>query len=51
MDVLLLLVPVALLLGVLGLAAFVWALKNGQFADPKGSAQRILDHDSDDDWR
>ena len=38
-------VPVALLLGLLGLAAFIWALRTGQFADPRGAAERILDED------
>jgi len=42
MDSLLILVPAALLLGLLGLAAFLWALRNGQFDDPEGSAGRIL---------
>ena len=42
MNGLLLLVPVALLLGLGGLAAFFWALRNHQFDDPDGSAARIL---------
>jgi len=42
MDSLLVLVPVALLLGLMALAAFLWALRNGQFDDPDGSAGRIL---------
>ena len=42
MDSLLILVPVALLLGGIALAAFLWALRNGQFDDPDGSAGRIL---------
>lgn len=42
MNSLLILVPAALLLGLLGLAAFLWALRNGQFDDPEGSAGRIL---------
>ena len=42
MDVLLVLMPVALLLGLGGLAAFFWALKSGQFEDPEGAANRIL---------
>jgi len=36
------LIPIALALGGLGLAAFFWALKSGQFEDPKGAAERIL---------
>ncbi len=47
MNSLLLLVPAALLLGLLGLAAFLWALRNGQFDDPEGSAGRILFDDDD----
>ena len=48
MTVLLLLIPVALLLGGLGLAAFIWALKSGQYEDLDGSAQRILFDDPED---
>ena len=39
---LLILVPVALLLGLVALAAFLWALRNGQYDDPEGAAGRIL---------
>ena len=46
MTVLLVLVPVALFLGLLGLCAFLWALKTGQFDDLEGAAHRIL---ADDD--
>ncbi|MFO1082804.1 MAG: cbb3-type cytochrome oxidase assembly protein CcoS [Reyranellaceae bacterium] len=42
MDALLVLVPVALLLGLTALAGFLWALRNGQFDDPEGAAGRIL---------
>lgn len=42
MDILLLLIPVALLLGVLWLGGFMWAVKDGQFDDPDGAANRIL---------
>ncbi len=42
MTGLLFLIPVALGLGGLGLAAFFWALRDGQFDDPDGSAARIL---------
>jgi cbb3-type cytochrome oxidase maturation protein len=48
MDVLIYLIPAALFLGALGLGAFLWALKSGQFEDLDGAANRILfDDDSD----
>jgi cbb3-type cytochrome oxidase maturation protein len=47
MTGLLFLIPVALTLGLIGLAAFFWALRNGQFDDPDGSAARILLDDDD----
>jgi cbb3-type cytochrome oxidase maturation protein len=47
MDSLLILVPAALTLGLLGLAAFLWALRHGQFDDPEGAAGRILFDDDD----
>jgi cbb3-type cytochrome oxidase maturation protein len=37
------LIPVALLLGGLGLAGFLWALRNGQFEDLEGAGWRALD--------
>jgi cbb3-type cytochrome oxidase maturation protein len=42
MTSLLLLIPCALLLGFIGLAAFLWALRSGQFEDLDGAANRIL---------
>ena len=42
MTGLVVLIPIALALGLLGLAAFFWALRNGQFDDPDGAANRIL---------
>lgn len=39
------LIPIALLLGLAGLAAFFWALRAGQFDDPDGAALRILNDD------
>ena len=36
------LIPVALFLGGLGLAAFLWALRSGQYEDLDGAAERIL---------
>ena len=47
MSVLGLLLPVALTLGLAGLAAFFWALRNGQFDDPDGDAARILIDDEE----
>jgi cbb3-type cytochrome oxidase maturation protein len=48
MTILLYLVPAALGLGLLALAAFMWSLKSGQFEDLDGAAYRIL---NDDDVR
>lgn len=48
MNGLAVLIPVALGLGGLGLAAFFWALKRGQFEDLDGAAARILIEDDDD---
>lgn len=42
MSSLLILIPAALLLGLGGLAAFLWALRSGQFDDLEGAANRIL---------
>jgi cbb3-type cytochrome oxidase maturation protein len=46
MNVLVYLVPIALALGLLGLAAFLWALRSGQFDDLDGAGWRAI---SDDD--
>ena len=42
MSGLVFLIPVALFLGLLGLMAFIWAIRTGQFDDPVGAANRIL---------
>lgn len=42
MTNLLFLIPVAIGLGLLGLGAFIWATRSGQFDDPEGAAARIL---------
>ena len=47
MTVLLYLIPIALALGLAGLAAFLWALRSGQFDDLDGAAHRILFDDDD----
>ena len=43
MNLLMFLIPIALFLGCLGLAAFIWSLRNGQYDDLDGAAERILD--------
>jgi cbb3-type cytochrome oxidase maturation protein len=48
MDILGILIPVSLFLGAVGLGAFWWMLKKGQFDDPDGDAHRILRDDYDD---
>lgn len=48
MDILTVLIPVSLVLGGGGLAAFFWALRARQFDDPQGDASRILKTDWDD---
>ncbi|MFG1297686.1 cbb3-type cytochrome oxidase assembly protein CcoS [Xanthobacter variabilis] len=45
MNVLVYLIPIALFLGLLGLAGFLWSLKSGQFEDLDGAAVRILNDD------
>ncbi|GAA0487618.1 hypothetical protein GCM10009096_33150 [Parasphingorhabdus litoris] len=42
MSGLAILIPVALLMGLAGLAFFFWAIRNGQFEDLDGAAQRVL---------
>ncbi|MEL6569792.1 MAG: cbb3-type cytochrome oxidase assembly protein CcoS [Pseudomonadota bacterium] len=44
---LLFLIPIALFMGLIGLAAFLWAQRSGQFDDPDGAAYRILNDDED----
>jgi cbb3-type cytochrome oxidase maturation protein len=51
MSALAYLIPAALLLGLIGLAAFLWALKSGQFEDLDGAAHRILLDEEEDSAR
>ena len=46
MEVMIILVPLALGLGFVGLAAFLWSLKSGQYDDLEGAAWRAI---ADDD--
>ena len=45
MEVLVILVPLALALGLVGLVAFLWSLKNGQYDDLEGAAWRAIADD------
>jgi cbb3-type cytochrome oxidase maturation protein len=46
MSGLIYLIPIALFLGALGLAGFLWSIRSGQYEDLDGAAERIL-HDDD----
>ena len=41
------LVPIALGLGIIGLLAFMWSLRSGQYEDMDGAAERILFEETD----
>ena len=45
MEVLVILVPLALALGLVGLLAFLWSLKSGQYDDLEGAAWRAIADD------
>lgn len=48
MSSLVFLIPLALLLGGVALAAFLWSLRSGQYDDLQGAAERIfIDQDED----
>ena len=49
MTSLIVLIPVALGLGLLGLATFFWAMRDGQFDDLDGAAHRVLIEEDDED--
>jgi cbb3-type cytochrome oxidase maturation protein len=49
MNVLFILIPVSIILGGVGLTAFLWTLKSGHYDDVEGAAARILlDDDTPD---
>ncbi|MHA1164336.1 MAG: cbb3-type cytochrome oxidase assembly protein CcoS [Alphaproteobacteria bacterium] len=48
MNALVWLIPAALILGGLGLAAFLWSLRSGQYDDLEGAAWRAIDDDDDE---
>ncbi|MBT3360272.1 MAG: cbb3-type cytochrome oxidase assembly protein CcoS [Rhodospirillales bacterium] len=47
MNTLLLLIPVSLIVGLVALGAFMWAMRSGQFDDLDGAANRILFDDDE----
>lgn len=47
MEIIFVLLPIALVLAFFFLAAYVWAVKNGQFDDTTTPAYRILIEDSE----
>lgn len=49
MNILVILVPCSLILGLGALAAFVWTIRNNQYDDMEGDAHRIFLDDSLDD--
>lgn len=52
MTALLYLIPAAVFLGLIGLGAFLWSLKSGQYDDLDGAAWRALfDDELDEDER
>ncbi|HEY9019175.1 MAG TPA: cbb3-type cytochrome oxidase assembly protein CcoS [Paracoccaceae bacterium] len=48
MEVLSYLIPISLLLGGIGLVAFIYTVRSNQYDDPEGDARRILNNDWDD---
>ena len=49
MNILLLLAPFSVVLGLMAVGAFVWTLRSGQYEDIQGAAARILIDDVDPD--
>ena len=48
MNIFMFLAPTSVLLGLLGLAAFWWTVRNNQYEDPQGVAARILNDHEDE---
>ncbi|GAW34326.1 cytochrome oxidase maturation protein cbb3-type [Roseovarius sp. A-2] len=48
MNILTYLIPISLILGGIGLVAFVYTVRSNQYDDPEGDARRILSDDYDD---
>ncbi len=43
------LIPIAIFLGLIGLGAFLWSLRSGQYEDLDGAAERILFDDEEEE--
>jgi cbb3-type cytochrome oxidase maturation protein len=43
------LIPIALILGGLGVVAFIWCIRTNQYEDLEGAAWRILDDEDEED--
>ncbi len=48
MEVLAYLIPISLLLGGIGLVAFIYTVRSNQYDDPEGDSRRILNDEWDD---
>lgn len=48
MNIMVVLIPAALFLAILGLAAFFWSVRSGQYDDLEGAKHRILIDDEGD---
>ena len=48
MNIIVFLAPFSLLMAGIGLVAFLWSFKAGQYDDPQGDAARILLNDDED---
>ena len=46
MNIIMILFPLALGLGLLGVGAFFWCMRSGQYADLDGAAWRVLQDDA-----
>ncbi len=48
MNILVYLIPISLLLGGVGLVAFIYTVRSNQYDDPEGDSRRILSDEWDD---
>jgi cbb3-type cytochrome oxidase maturation protein len=48
MNVMIILIPIALLMAAVGLGAFFWSLRSGQYEDLEGAAHRVLITEDED---